>query len=115
MDELRSLCAVIVQSAALGAPLAKALADYSDQARRKRAMSLKNEWRNYGRPDSTADVVSPSFGADCGFGPAVVAIVRGGLMSAPAVPGRFAIALASVCVGCGAAPPTVQARSGEES
>ena len=78
VDELRSLCAVIVQSAALGAPLAKALADYSDQARRKRAMSLEER-----AGEITAGLTLPltlcllPSALIAVLGPAIVTIVNG--------------------------------------
>jgi len=41
VDEVKTLCAVLIQSASLGAPLSKTLKQYSDTARKRRGLSLE--------------------------------------------------------------------------
>ena len=43
VDEVKTLCAVLIQSASLGAPLSKTLKQYSDTARKRRGLSLEEK------------------------------------------------------------------------
>ena len=42
-DELRTLCSVIIQASSLGAPLSKTLKDYSQNARKRRSLTLEEK------------------------------------------------------------------------
>ena len=42
-DELRTLCSVVIQASSLGAPLSKTLKDYSQNARKRRSLTLEEK------------------------------------------------------------------------
>jgi tight adherence protein C len=42
-DELRTLCSVVIQASTLGAPLSKTLKDYSQNARKRRSLTLEEK------------------------------------------------------------------------
>ena len=64
VDEVKTLCSVLIQAASLGAPLSNTLKQYSQTARAPQPFPRRKGGQDYRWTDSTLDHLSPAVSAD---------------------------------------------------